>query len=92
MAANQIVPLDRRFMIEPESPVWSDALGNRRAFGLALVDRRKAPAEQHLAAKVQLFGGLVTGVDAARLAQPFEFALVKAEALRLSRFGIGTKA
>ena len=60
------------------------ALGHRRVGGLALVDRRQAAAEQHLAAKLELLGRLVAGIDPAGLAQPLELALVEVEPLRLA--------
>ena len=65
-------------------PSVSAALGRRLPFGLALVDRRKPAAEQDLPAQLQLFGGLVAGVDAASLPQLLELALVKVEPLGLA--------
>ena len=44
----------------------------------------KAAPEQDLAAKVELLGSLVAGVDAARRLQPLEFALVEVESLGLA--------
>ena len=84
VAADEVVPLDRRVMVEAEAPVRGDALGHRRVGGLALIDRRQAAAEQDLAAQVELFGGFVAGVDAARRLEPVELALVEGEALGLA--------
>ena len=57
----------------------------------ALVDRRQAAPEQHLAAKVQFLRGFVAGVDPAGPLQPFEFALVDFEPLRLAIDRIGNE-
>ena len=64
-APDQVVPLDRPVMIEAEAPVRRPALGRRLLRVLALVDRRQAAAQQHLAAKLELLGRFITGVDPA---------------------------
>ena len=55
----------------------------RLALGLAFINRRQSAPEQHLAAKLELLGGLVAGIDSARRFQPFELAFVQIEALGL---------
>ena len=92
VAADEVVPLDRRGVVEAEAPVRGDAFGDGRVGGLALIDRRQAAAEQHLAAEVEFFGGFVAGVDAARRLQPLELALVEGEALGLADGGVGLEA
>src|SRR5687768_2937958 len=79
-------------MVELESPVRIDAFGERRDLGLALIDRRQAAAEQHLAAKLQLLGRLVAGIDPAGLAQSLELALINCEPLRLPHRGVRFEA
>ena len=79
-------------MIELESPVRRDAVRNWRTFGLALIDRRQAAAEQHLAPQLQLFRRLVAGIDPARLLQPLELALIDVEPLRLTDHGVRLEA
>src|SRR5205085_8885499 len=83
LAANEIVEQDLAVVVEPEAPVRLAAFGNGRVGRLALVDRRQAPPEQHLAAKLELFGSLIAGVDPARFLQLGKFALVKIEPLGL---------
>src|SRR5207247_39214 len=84
LAPDQVVPGDRRFVIEPEAPVWRAAFRHGRVGGLALIDRRQAAPEQHLAAKLELVGSLVAGIGPAGCLQPLEFALVEIEPLRLT--------
>ena len=67
-------------MVELEPPVRGDAVGHRRAFGLALKDRRKLATEQDLALDIELFGRLVTGIDPAIGTKFVELALVEVEA------------
>ena len=69
-----------------------DALGHRRIGGLALIDRRQAAPEQHLAAEVELLGRFVAGIDPPRRLEPLELALVEGEALRLADGGVGREA
>ncbi len=85
-AADQIVPFDRRVMIEPEAPVRPPPLRlEPRPLGVAqrqrgaVVDRRPAAAEQDLALELELLRGLIGRIGAAGLAQPRERRLVAAE-------------
>ncbi len=91
-APNEVGPFDRPVVIEPEAPVSRAPLGRRFAGLLALVDRRQPAPEQHLAAKLELLGRLVAGVDAAGLAQPLELAFVQVESLRLTHDPLGPQA
>ena len=59
--------------------------GGYSAFGLSLIDRREPAPEEHLAAKLELLGRLVSRIDAATVLQPLELALVEIEALRLAK-------
>ena len=92
VAADEVVPFDRRIVVEAEAPVRGDAVGDGRVGGLALVDRRQAAAEQDLAAQVEFFGGFVAGVDAARRLEPVELALVEGKALGLANDAVGGEA
>ena len=66
LAANEVGPHDRVHVIESEAPVRRPAFGRRgNPLGRALVDRRQAAAEQHLAPKLELLGRFVSGIDAA---------------------------
>ena len=93
---HQIVPLDGRIMIELEAPVGSDArclfrrpiVGGQRQRG-AFIDRRQPARCEHLAADVQLFGGLVTGIDSACGDQPVERGFIEGEAAGLACLAIG---
>src|ERR1700742_497926 len=58
LAADEVAPGDRRFMVEPEAPVRLATWGRRLVFSPALIDWRQAAPEQHLAAKLQLLGRL----------------------------------
>ncbi len=84
MAADKIVPFDRRIMIEPEPPVGRDAVGRWGVIGFALVDRRQLAPEQDLALDIQLFRRFITGIDPAIGAQPLEFLAVNREPLGLA--------
>jgi len=97
--ADQIVPLDRGGMIEPETPVRADALGfEARTIGIgerergAIIDRRQAAAEQDLALEIELLLGLIGRIDAACGGQLGETAFVEIETLRLARLAIGDEA
>ena len=71
--ADQVVPLDRRVMVEPEAPVRPPPLRlepgavrvAQRERG-AVVDRRPAAAELHLALELQLLRRLIGRIGAAR--------------------------
>jgi hypothetical protein len=84
LAADQVVPHDRRIVVEPEAPMRRSVVRNRGVVEFPFVDGRQAAAEQHLAANLQLLGGFVTGVNAARVLQPLELSLVQVEALGLA--------
>jgi hypothetical protein len=79
-------------VVEAKAPVRHAAVRHRRVRRLALVDRRQAPAKQHLAAQVQLLWRLVAGIDPARRLKPLELAFVEVEALRLAHDRVGVKA
>ncbi len=88
--AHSVLPFDRRIMVELEAPVGRDAFrGEIRMLGLgqlqcrAVVDRRQAAPEQHLALEFQLLRSLVGAVDASLRNQPLEILLVELEARRL---------
>ena len=95
-AADQVVPRDRRVMVEPEPPVRSHALRLQpRPLGIVqrqrrpVVDRRQPAPEQHLAPEVELLRALIGGIDAPRRDQPGKARLVEIEPLGLPHLGVG---
>ena len=94
-APDAVEPADRLVVIEQEAPVRRLA---RRLFGPmvglgqaqrgAVIDRRQAAPQQHLALEVQLLRALVAAIDPARRDQPLDFALVKGEAGRLALLAV----
>src|SRR5688500_10059151 len=98
-AADQIVPLDRPAVIEPEAPVRPAPLrlepGAVTLVQLqrgAIVDRRLAAAELDLALEVELLRALISWIDASRLPQPLESGLVPTEARRLAMLLVRSEA
>src|SRR5678815_1950305 len=91
-AANKVCPFYSGAMIELEAPVRRNAFRCGMPFRLALVNRRQPASKQHLTAKLELLRRLVASVDAAGRFQLLEFLLVKGEALRLAKDGIGDEA
>ena len=63
-----------------------------RSAGLALIDRRQPAPEQDLAAKIELLGRLVAGIDPPGGLEPLELALVEVEPLRLAHDPVGLEA
>ena len=87
---DQIVPHDRRGMIELEAPVRLDASGfEARPLGVAqrergaVVDRRQPAPGGDLAFEVELLRGFVRRVDAAGVAQRRKARLIERKARRL---------
>ena len=98
-AADQIVPYDRRRMVELEPPVRPPPLRLEPGAVLvgqgergAVVDRRLAPAEQHLALELELLRGLVGGIGAPGRREPRQRRLVAAEPRRLAMLLVGGEA
>ena len=90
--AHQIVPHNRRAMLQPKPPVRCHACRDRRVGGLALIDRRQSASEQHFAPHVEFLGRLVTGIDPSRRTQLVELAFIKVEPLRLPKHCVGLYA
>ena len=81
---NHIGPLFyRRFSIEPEAPMRGGILGNGRIGRLALINGRQSAREKDLAANIEFFGRLVTGIDTARRLQLGKFGFIQRETRRL---------
>ena len=92
LAADEVIPDDRRIMVEPEAPMRRAAFGHRSFGRLAFIDGRQAAPEQHLAAQLELVRRFVAGIDAAGVLQPLEFPFVEFEALGLADDSIGIEA
>ena len=96
MAADQVVPLDRRLMLELEPPVRPPSLGleprpvrlAQRERG-AVVDRRQASPELDLAPELELLRRLVGRIDPPRRVQSLQRGLVAAEPVRLAVLFVG---
>jgi hypothetical protein len=84
-SADEVGPFDRRAMVEPEAPMWGDALGHRRVGGFPLIHGRQPASEQHLAAQVELLGRFVAGINSPRFTKPLELALVEGKAFGLAK-------
>ena len=88
--ANEIVPGDRRVMIEPEAPMRTAPLRLQRAplgraqrQGGAIIDRGQAPPERDLALELQLLRRLPGRISAPRFGQPRQRRFIMVEARRL---------
>ena len=89
VAAGQVLPGDP-LAVQPEAPVRTTALGLvggpvgfAQAQGGAIIDRRQAARELHLAAAIQFVGGFIAGVQTAGRLEPRSGLLVAVEPLRL---------
>jgi hypothetical protein len=97
-SADQIVPRDRRIVVEPEAPVRPPTFGFEPGpLGVAelqrgaIVDRRLAAAELDLALEVELLRGLVGRIDPAGGAQPLQRRIVTIEARALPMLLVGNQ-
>ena len=98
LAPRQIVPA-HDFMVEFEAPVRPPplrfeprAVRSAQRQGGPVIDRRQASRLLALALAVELLGGLVTRIKAARGAQPSRGGVIKRDSLRLAQDVIGDDA
>src|SRR5207302_553640 len=91
LASDQVVPDDRLVVVELEPPMRRSAFRRWLLGGVALVDRRQSASEEHLAAKIELLRGFVTGIDPSRRLQTLKLAFVQLEALRLTDDLVGAE-